>query len=100
MQEEHRHWADGVAEELLKRTGKQVLETGTSISGIPHIGNASDVIRADAIRKTLDGKAAEVELIWVADDSDPFRKVPRGMESLKDYLGFPVKDIPDPLRLP
>ena len=44
----------------------------------------------------LSEKGADVELIWVADDSDPFRKVPRGMEVLKDYLGYPVKDIPDP----
>ena len=80
----------------MKRGGKQVLETGTSISGIPHIGNASDVIRADAIRKVLEERRVPVELIWVADDSDPFRKVPMGMEKLKDYLGFPVKDIPDP----
>ena len=96
MQEAHAHWADEVAGELLKRGGRQVIETGTSISGIPHIGNASDVIRGDAIRKVLLERGAEAELIWVADDSDPFRKVPRGMESLKDYLGFPVKDIPDP----
>jgi len=96
MHEEHGHWADGVAAELLKRGGKQVIETGTSISGIPHIGNASDVIRADAIRKVLAEKKSDVELIWVADDSDPFRKVPGGMEVLKDFLGYPVKDIPDP----
>jgi lysyl-tRNA synthetase class 1 len=96
MQEEHGHWADEAAQGLLKRGGKQVIETGTSISGIPHIGNASDVIRADAIRKALAEKNADVNLIWVADDSDPFRKVPRGMETLKDFLGYPVKDIPDP----
>lgn len=89
------HWADKYAEELLVRGGKQVIETGTSISGIPHIGNASDVIRGDAVRKALEGRC-DVELIWVADDSDPFRKIPKGMESLKDYLGYPVKDIPDP----
>ncbi len=95
-EQEHGHWADDAAQALLKRGGKQVIETGTSISGIPHIGNASDVIRADAIRKALTKKGSVVELIWVADDSDPFRKVPRGMEALKDYLGYPVKDIPDP----
>jgi len=39
------HWADKVAGELLERGRKHVIETGTSISGIPHIGNASDVIR-------------------------------------------------------
>ncbi|VVB51163.1 Lysine--tRNA ligase [uncultured archaeon] len=90
------HWADEVAGKLVERGGSHVIETGTSISGIPHVGNASDIIRGDAVRKALSEEGADVRLIWVSDDSDPFRKVPAGMEALKDYLGFPVKDIPDP----
>jgi len=90
------HWTDLIAEELLKRGKKHVIETGTSISGIPHVGNASDVIRGDAVRKVLEEKGIKAGFIWVADDSDPFRKVPKGMESLKSYLGYPVGDIPDP----
>lgn len=90
------HWTDLVTGELLQRSKEHVIETGTSISGIPHVGNASDVIRGDAVRKILEEKKANVGFIWVADDSDPFRKVPKGMDSLKEYLGHPVKDIPDP----
>ncbi|OYT54998.1 MAG: lysine--tRNA ligase [Candidatus Altiarchaeales archaeon ex4484_2] len=90
------HWSETVARELIERKGLQVIETGTSISGIPHIGNASDVIRGDAIRKVLLERNADVDFIWVADDSDPFRKIPKGMAGLGEYLGFPVKDIPDP----
>lgn len=90
------HWADKSAGDLLSRGEKQVIETGTSISGVPHIGNASDVIRGDAIRKALLDRGIEADFLWVADDSDPFRKIPRGMDKLKGYLGFPVKDIPDP----
>jgi len=90
------HWADKFADKLLERGRKHVIETGTSISGIPHVGNASDVIRGDAIRKVLEEKGAKVKFIWIADDSDPFRKIPRGMESLREYLGYPVRDIPDP----
>jgi len=90
------HWSDRIAKKLLKRGKDHVIETGTSISGIPHIGNASDVIRGDAIIKVLREKGIIADLIWLADDSDPFRKVPREMESLSKYLGFPVKDIPDP----
>ncbi len=89
-------WFESVARKLLERKGLQVIETGTSISGIPHIGNASDVIRGDAIRKALLEREADVDFIWVADDSDPFRKIPKGMAGLREYLGFPVKDIPDP----
>jgi lysyl-tRNA synthetase, class I len=90
------HWSDGCVEALKARGGAHVIETGTSISGIPHIGNASDVIRGDCVRKALAEAGEDAHLIWVSDDSDPFRKVPAGMERLKDYLGFPVKDIPDP----
>ncbi|HIE33906.1 MAG TPA: lysine--tRNA ligase [Candidatus Altiarchaeales archaeon] len=96
MEKTRVHWTDKVVEDLLKRGEEHVIETGTSISGIPHIGNASDVIRGDAIRKVLEERGADAKFIWVADDSDPFRKVPKGMESLKEYLGFPVHDIPDP----
>jgi len=93
----HVHWGDAVASELSKRSvSKHVIETGTSISGVPHIGNASDVIRGDVVRKILAEGSVPAELIWVADDSDPFRKVPAGMEKVKEYLGFPVKDVPDP----
>jgi len=94
----HFHWADEVAGELEGRGKKHVVETGTSISGVPHVGNASDVIRGDAVRKALAERNIDVELIWIADDGDPFRKVPRGMESLQDFLGFPVYDIPDPYK--
>lgn len=92
------HWADSVAGELLARSRQHVIETGTSISGVPHIGNASDVIRGDAVKKALESKGVDVELIWIADDSDPLRKIPRGFEKIKDYLGYPVNDIPDPFR--
>ncbi len=90
------HWAYLVAEELARRVGRHVIETGTSISGIPHVGNASDVIRGDAVRKALSERGIDASLIWVADDSDPFRKTPRGMEHLEGHLGKPVYNIPDP----
>ena len=91
------HWSTTTAEECVSRGDKKVvIETGTSISGIPHLGNASDIIRGECVRKAVERSGYPAELVWVADDSDPFRSVPKGMESLKEYLGYPVKDIPDP----
>jgi lysyl-tRNA synthetase class 1 len=90
------HWTDDVTEKLMERGKEHVIETGTSISGIPHVGNASDVIRGDAVRKALSEKGIKARFVWISDDSDPFRKVPKGMESLREYLGHPVHDIPDP----
>jgi lysyl-tRNA synthetase class 1 len=92
------HWADSLAEEILKNgLKKQVVCTGTSLSGEPHLGSANDVIRGDAICKALAAKGADAKLIWIADDMDPYRSVPAGFpEQLNDYLGFPVAHIPDP----
>ena len=61
------------------------------------MGNASDVIRGDAVRRVMEERGFKVKLMWVADDSDPFRKIPSGMEGLVDHLGKPVYDIPDPV---
>ncbi|MFH1834639.1 MAG: lysine--tRNA ligase [Methanobacteriota archaeon] len=91
------HWAELVADRLEGHGGSHVIETGTSISGIPHLGNASDVIRGDAVRKVLCDRGVKVDLIWVADDSDPFRKVPSNLKHLAEHIGKPVYDIPDPL---
>ena len=101
-------WADNAAREMLARSKykyidrefkaeKQVIETGTSISGVPHIGNASDVIRAEAVRRALKDLRVNTEFLWVADDMDPFRKVPANLNpSYEKYLGMPVSSLPDP----
>jgi lysyl-tRNA synthetase class 1 len=88
------HWSDEIVAALAKRGPRHIIETGTSISGIPHVGNASDVIRGDCVRKSAVHAGLTADLIWVADDSDPFRRVPKGMEELGGELGKPVKDIP------
>ena len=101
-------WADRVARDLINRRKfkyidrefskeDQTIETGTSLSGVPHIGNASDVLRGEAIRRALEEIGVKVELIWVADDVDPFRKIPLGFPSeFEKYLGKPVFSIPCP----
>jgi len=56
------HWADVYAGKLIERGKKHVIETGTSISGIPHVGNAGDIIRGDAVRKALSDAGVDVKL--------------------------------------
>jgi lysyl-tRNA synthetase class 1 len=94
---EAKHWTDQIASEMLKnKQKKQVIGTGTSLSGEPHLGSANDVIRGDAIRKAVEKAGGKAELIWIGDDLDPFRSVPAGFpEKLKDYLGYSVALIPD-----
>jgi lysyl-tRNA synthetase class 1 len=95
---EYEFWPDKVAKELVKKwkVAKQVIVTGTSMSGEPHIGNANDVIRGDAIARAVRDLGEKSELIWISDNMDPFRSVPEGMPAqLADYLGIPAAHIPD-----
>ncbi|MBI4894750.1 MAG: lysine--tRNA ligase [Candidatus Aenigmarchaeota archaeon] len=97
--EEHRDfWPFGIAKELISgwEAERHVITTGVSMSGDPHIGNANDVIRGDAIRLALEKLGAKAELVWISDDMDPFRSVPAGMpQEMEDYLGVPAALIPD-----
>ncbi len=92
-------WPYKIAKELVKKfpdVEKQVISSGTSMSGEPHIGNANDVIRADAIFQACKKLGIEAELNWVSDDMDPLRSVPAGMpKEMHDYLGMPVSSVPD-----
>jgi lysyl-tRNA synthetase class 1 len=98
MEKEHEFWPDQIAKELVKKwkVKKQVVTTGTSMSGEPHIGSANDVIRGDAIVLALKSMKVPAELVWISDDMDPFRSVPQDMpKELSNYLGIPVCFIPD-----
>jgi len=103
------YWADTLAKDIVNRkkfnyvdkempqVGKYFIKSSTSISGVPHIGNASDVIRHDALFRALKDMGKEVVLYWVAENMDALRKVPVGIpKEFKKYLGMPVADIPCP----
>ena len=97
-EERHDFWPFGIAKELISgwEAERHVITTGVSMSGDPHIGNANDVIRGDAIRLALEKLGAKAELVWISDDMDPFRSVPAGMpQEMEDYLGVPAALIPD-----
>jgi len=81
----------------MPKTNEYFIKSSTSISGIPHIGNASDVIRHDALTRALRGLGKDVTLFWVAENMDALRKVPAGIpKDFEKYLGMPVADIPCP----
>ncbi len=81
----------------IKHPTTLVVKSSTSISGVPHIGNASDVIRHDALARSIKDKGKKVRFIWVAEDMDALRRVPAGIPpEFKKYLGMPVADIPCP----
>jgi lysyl-tRNA synthetase class 1 len=91
------HWVDVVAGELLARDGEQVVASGTSISGVIHIGNAGDVIIADAVAKAVRAKGGRARVVWIMDDLDPLRSVPANLPpSFAESLGKPDFVLPCP----
>ncbi len=86
-------------EQSLGRKPKVIrTESGLGASGIPHIGNMSDAVRAYGVSLALEEQGEKTEFIAFADDLDGLRKVPAGLpEWLREHLGRPVTSIPDPL---
>ncbi|MFX1295898.1 MAG: lysine--tRNA ligase, partial [Promethearchaeota archaeon] len=109
VQEKITFWADDLANAIINRESYNYIEkkipkldiitvkSSTSISGVPHIGNASDIIRAEAIVKALQDAGRKVKFIWVAENMDPLRKVPVGIpDKFEAFLGHPVAELPCP----
>jgi len=91
------HWADVLADELLKDGKKHVLATGITPSGPIHIGNMREILTTDAVYRCLKKRGGDTELIYIADDFDPLRKVyPYLPKSYEKYVGMPISDIPCP----
>jgi len=102
-------WADQLASKIINRTKFHytddeikppkvyTVKTSASLSGVLHIGRLSDTIRGSSVHQALSSAGVKSKLIWVAEDMDPFRKVPKGIHhSFSKYLGMPVTDVPDP----
>jgi len=91
------HWADVLADELLKEEKKHILATGITPSGPIHIGNMREILTTDAVYRCLLAKGGEAELIYVADDFDHLRKVyPYLPKTYEKYVGIPISEIPCP----
>jgi lysyl-tRNA synthetase class 1 len=109
MEEKSLFWADQLAGEIIKRKkfhyldkpipkfAKFTVKTSASISGVLHIGRLSDTIRGESVYRAIKEAGLSSELIWVAEDMDPLRKIPEGVpESFENHIGAPVTSIPDP----
>ncbi|AEA46169.1 lysine--tRNA ligase [Archaeoglobus veneficus] len=91
------HWADCIADELLKRGKKHRIATGITPSGHIHLGNLREMLTADAVRRAVIDRGGEAEMIYIADTFDPLRKrYPFLPEEYENYVGMPLSEIPDP----
>ncbi len=59
------HWADVLADELLKEGKKHVLATGITPSGPIHIGNMREIFTTDAVYRCLKSKGGNVYGLFV-----------------------------------
>jgi lysyl-tRNA synthetase, class I len=102
-------WADQIADGIIHRgkysyldkpyvlPKKPSIKTSSSLSGVLHIGRLTDIIRGEAVYRALKDKGVPAEFIYVAEDMDPLRKIPKGVpQEYREYIGVPVTDIPDP----
>ena len=96
------HWADEVAEKVIKAHGNKeayTVASGTTPSGIVHMGNFREIITADLVVKALQNKGKKVRFIYSWDDYDRFRKVPKNIpQDYEKYIGMPVSEVPDPYK--
>lgn len=86
------HWIDVIANRLLEK--KNVIASGTSISGMIHIGNLTDIVIAEGIHRAIIEKKGNSRLLWIMDDMDPLRKVPPQLpKEYKQYIGYPIASL-------
>ena len=95
------HWADQMAERIIREKGDKELYTcasGITPSGTVHIGNFREIITVELVVRALRERGKNVRFIYSWDDYDVFRKVPKNMpepELLEKYLRFPITLVPD-----
>jgi len=94
------HWADEIAEDLIRRDPKRerfTFASGISPSGAVHVGNLRDIVTIWFVGKALKERGREVRLFHSWDDYDRFRKVPVGVpETYQEFIGKPLSYVPDP----
>jgi len=92
------HWADVIAEEIIRAGGPCVVSTGISPSGEIHIGNMREVLTGDAIYRALQDRGIEARFNYVADNFDPLRKVYPFLapDTYGPLVGRPLSEIPCP----
>jgi lysyl-tRNA synthetase class 1 len=90
------HWADVYAAQI-PQDRRHIVATGITPSGPIHIGNMREVLTGDLVYKAMRERGLDAELLYIADDFDPLRKVYPFLPAHFDrYVGKPISDIPCP----
>ena len=92
------HWADAMAQRLADISDHHIIATGITPSGPIHVGNMREVLTAELVHRACHDIGVDAELIYVADDADPLRKVYPFLdqEAYDPYVGHMLADVPAP----
>ena len=92
------HWADVMAEELLRKGDRHRIATGITPSGHIHVGNMREILTGDLIHRALKDHGGKSTLVYLGDTFDPLRKVYPFLDASKyrQYVGRPLSEIPCP----
>jgi lysyl-tRNA synthetase, class I len=92
------HWADVIAENMLKENCKHLVATGITPSGRINIGNMREAITADAVYRALLDRGEDADFICVVDNYEPLHEVYHFLpESYAGHVGKPISEIPAPV---
>ena len=100
------HWADINAAKIIREKGEQDrynCASGITPSGTVHVGNFREIISVDLVVRALRDAGKQVRFLYSWDDYDVFRKVPANVpnqEEWKQYLRWPITQVPDPAGTP
>ncbi len=87
-------WYETVIERL---TGPQLINDSKTPSGRVHVGSLRGVLIHDALYRALRQKGTAVTYQYGVDDYDPLDGLPAdAAPSLRDYMGYPLCNIPAP----
>ncbi len=93
------HWADKIAEDLLKISDRHRIATGITPSGHIHLGNLREMLTADAVRRAIEDRGGKAKIVYIADTFDPLRRrYPFLPEEYEKYVGMPLSEIPCPCK--
>jgi len=88
------HWADVAASKIKDNA---VISTAISPSGEIHVGNMREVLTGELVYRALKSAGKSAKFYYEADDMDPLRKVPAGIDqSFSKYIGTPLFKTPAP----
>lgn len=96
------HWTDVGAENIIRKRGNKkhyVVESGITPSGVVHLGNFREAITQDLVKCALEKRGKKVTYLYVWDDYDALRKIPKNLPKqklIKENLRMPVSLVPDP----